>query len=198
VTVARFSAQPTDTGLYRREHEHDACGVALVATMRGSAGHDIVAYFPSLSSRTVVYKGMFTTAAAGRVLPRPVRRALRVGTGAGAQPLQHQHLPVVAAGAPVPVHRPQRRDQHRAGQPQLDAHAREPCWPATCVPGLERAFPICTPGASDSATFDEVLELLHLGGRSLPHAVLMMIPEAWENHESMDAEKRRSTASTRR
>jgi hypothetical protein len=44
VTVARFSAQPTDTGLYRREHEHDACGVALVATMRGSAGHDIVAH----------------------------------------------------------------------------------------------------------------------------------------------------------
>ena len=44
MTVARFSAQPTDTGLYRREHEHDACGVALVATMRGSAGHDIVAH----------------------------------------------------------------------------------------------------------------------------------------------------------
>ena len=42
VTVALFSAQPADTGLYRREHEHDACGVAMVATMRGSAGHDIV------------------------------------------------------------------------------------------------------------------------------------------------------------
>ena len=44
MTVARFSAQPDDLGLYRREHEHDACGVALVATMRGSAGHDIVAH----------------------------------------------------------------------------------------------------------------------------------------------------------
>ncbi|MBK5332838.1 MAG: glutamate synthase large subunit, partial [Ilumatobacteraceae bacterium] len=43
---------------------------------------------------------------------------------------------------------------------------------------------------SDSATFDEVLELLHLGGRSLPHAMLMMIPEAWENHDTMDATKR--------
>ena len=41
--------------------------------------------------------------------------------------------------------------------------------------------------ARDSATFDEVLELLHLGGRSLPHAVLMMIPEAWENDAEMDA-----------
>ncbi len=42
------------------------------------------------------------------------------------------------------------------------------------------------PGASDSANFDEVLELLHLGGRTLPHAVLMMIPEAWENDAEMD------------
>ena len=55
---------------------------------------------------------------------------------------------------------------------------------------LERAFPIMTPDASDTASFDECLELLHLGGRSLPHAVLMMIPEAWENHESMPEWKR--------
>src|SRR5258708_3866364 len=55
---------------------------------------------------------------------------------------------------------------------------------------LDRIFPVATPGASDSATFDEVLELLHLAGRSLPHAVLMMIPEAWENHTEMDPAKR--------
>ena len=59
------------------------------------------------------------------------------------------------------------------------------------IPGdLDRLFPICTPEASDSASFDEVLELLHLGGRSLPHAVLMMIPEAWENHAEMDPARR--------
>lgn len=55
---------------------------------------------------------------------------------------------------------------------------------------LEKIFPVCTPGASDTARFDEVLELLHLGGRSLPHAVLMMIPEAWERAESMDPARR--------
>jgi glutamate synthase (NADPH/NADH) large chain len=55
---------------------------------------------------------------------------------------------------------------------------------------LTRLFPICTPGGSDSASFDEVLELLHLSGRSLPHAVLMMIPEAWENHTEMDEARR--------
>ncbi|HVV22448.1 MAG TPA: glutamate synthase large subunit, partial [Pseudonocardiaceae bacterium] len=48
----------------------------------------------------------------------------------------------------------------------------------------------CDPNGSDSASFDEVLELLHLGGRSLPHAVLMMIPEAWENHATMDPKRR--------
>src|SRR5204862_4536324 len=43
---------------------------------------------------------------------------------------------------------------------------------------------------SDSATFDNVLEFLVMNGRSLPHAILMMIPEPWENHESMSPEKR--------
>jgi len=65
--------------------------------------------------------------------------------------------------------------------------AREALLESSVIPGdLSRLFPICTPGASDSATFDEVLELLHLGGRSLAHAVLMMIPEAWENNRTMD------------
>src|SRR5215218_4533937 len=65
--------------------------------------------------------------------------------------------------------------------------AREALLASEVIPGdLEQLFPICTPGASDSASFDEVLELLHLGGRSLPHAMLMMIPEAWENATTMD------------
>jgi len=69
--------------------------------------------------------------------------------------------------------------------------AREALLSTDTIPGdLGRAFPVCTPGASDSASFDEVLELLHLGGRTLPHAVLMMIPEAWEHHEHMDPDKR--------
>ena len=63
--------------------------------------------------------------------------------------------------------------------------AREGVMQSDLLPGdLERAFPICTPGASDTARFDEALELLNLAGRPLHHAILMMIPEAWENHES--------------
>src|SRR5438445_2067117 len=58
------------------------------------------------------------------------------------------------------------------------------------MPDLERALPIITEGSSDTMSFDECLELLHLGGRSLAHGVLMMIPEAWENHATMSPEKR--------
>jgi glutamate synthase (NADPH/NADH) large chain len=55
---------------------------------------------------------------------------------------------------------------------------------------LDRLYPIIVPGGSDSAQFDNMLELLHLGGRSLPHAMMMMIPEAWENHTQMSEERR--------
>src|SRR4030095_3787017 len=69
--------------------------------------------------------------------------------------------------------------------------AREGKLASDVIPGdLDRLFPICTPHARDSARLDEVLDLLRLGGRSLPHAVLMMIPEAWENHAEMDPARR--------
>ena len=76
--------------------------------------------------------------------------------------------------------------------------AREALLKSDVIPGdLERLFPICTPDASDSASFDEVVELLHLAGRSLPHAMLMMIPEAWENNAVDDRIRgRTSTPST--
>src|SRR5690606_36233050 len=55
---------------------------------------------------------------------------------------------------------------------------------------LSRLEPIIDPAGSDSCRFDNIFELLHLGGRSLPHAMMMMIPEAWENDELMDPARR--------
>ena len=55
---------------------------------------------------------------------------------------------------------------------------------------LEKCFPICEPDCSDSGTFDNVLEFLLMAGRTLPEAIMMMIPEAWQNHESMYKSKR--------
>jgi len=55
---------------------------------------------------------------------------------------------------------------------------------------IKKVLPITTPGGSDSAVFDNAFELLVLGGRTLPHAAMMMIPEAWAGHESMDGDKK--------
>ena len=55
---------------------------------------------------------------------------------------------------------------------------------------IKKILPIINTDGSDSAMFDNCLELLVLAGRSLPHAMMMMIPEPWENHESMSDEKK--------
>jgi glutamate synthase domain-containing protein 2/glutamate synthase domain-containing protein 1/glutamate synthase domain-containing protein 3 len=55
---------------------------------------------------------------------------------------------------------------------------------------LKKLFPVMRDGTSDSARFDNALEFLHLGGRDLPHSMLMMIPEAWENQDDMASDRR--------
>ncbi len=55
---------------------------------------------------------------------------------------------------------------------------------------IKKLFPIVTPGGSDSASFDNVLELLYLAGREIPHAMAMLIPEAWASNEHMNPEKK--------
>jgi glutamate synthase (NADPH) large chain len=56
--------------------------------------------------------------------------------------------------------------------------------------GLDRLFPIIVPGKSDSAAFDNMVELLTLGGRTLPHSMMMMIPEAWEGNAAMSEDRK--------
>ena len=303
-----FSAQPDDVGLYRAENEHDACGVAMVATMRGSAGHDIIehaltalrnldhrgatgadplvgdgagilsqvpdaflrevvefplpgagayavglaflpvdeaeraatveaieriaaeesltvlgwrdvpiaadiigevarecmphfaqlfvssavgrqnyigldrfafclrkraeletdAYFASLSSRTLVYKGMLTTAQLEPFFPDLSHRSFESELA-----LVHSRFSTNTFPS-WPRSHPYRFIAHNGEINTVKGNrnwmsARESQLTSDIIPGdLDRLFPICTPGASDSASFDEVLELLHLGGRSLP------------------------------
>ncbi len=158
---------------------------------RGSLGEETV-YFPSLSGRTFVYKGMLTT---------PQLRAFyldlqdeRVESALG---IVHSRFSTNTFPS-WPLAHPYRRVAHNG---EINTVAGNENWMRarealikTDVFGepaqLEKIFPICTRGASDTARFDEALELLHLGGRPLHHAVLMMIPEAWERHESMDPERR--------
>ncbi|NDD97682.1 MAG: glutamate synthase subunit alpha, partial [Actinobacteria bacterium] len=146
-------------------------------------------YFPSLSSRTLIYKGMFTTPQLGAFYPDLADERVE-----SALALVHSRFSTNTFPS-WPLAHPYRFIAHNGEINTVQGNrnwmrTREALLESDLIPGLERAFPICTPGGSDSASFDEVLELLHLGGRSLPHAVLMMIPEAWENHETMDAKKR--------
>ena len=147
-------------------------------------------YFPSLSSRTMVYKGMLTTMQLPQYFPD-----LQDESCMSAIAIVHSRFSTNTFPS-WPLAHPFRFVAHngeintvRGNRNRM--HAREAMLASSKIPGdLSRLSPICTPEASDSASFDEVLELLHLGGRSLPHAVLMMIPEAWENNTTMDAAER--------
>jgi len=148
------------------------------------------AYFPSLSTRTLVYKGMLTTPQLPAFFPDLLDERVE-----SALALVHSRFSTNTFPS-WPLAHPFRYVAHNGEINTVQGNrnwmrAREALLASDVLPGdLERIFPICTPGSSDSATFDEALELLHMGGYSLPHAVLMMIPEAWENHESMSVEKK--------
>jgi glutamate synthase (NADPH/NADH) large chain len=148
-------------------------------------------YFPSLSSRTLVYKGMLTTPQLGDFFAdlrdERFESAIclvhsRFSTNTfPSWPLAHPYRFVAHNGEINTVQGNQNWMRAR------EALIASPLFPRGDTPAdLDRIFPICTPGASDTARLDEALELLHLGGYSLPHAMLMMIPEAWENHQHMD------------
>ncbi|WP_392426166.1 glutamate synthase large subunit [Barrientosiimonas humi] len=162
----------------------------LAFCVRKRAEHELKVYFASLSSRTLVYKGMLTT---GQL--EPFFPDLSDGRFATELALVHSRFSTNTFPS-WPLAHPYRYIAHNGEINTVKGNrnwmnARESMLASDVIPGdLSRLYPICTPGASDSATFDEVLELLHLGGRSLPHAVLMMIPEAWENHQQMDPARR--------
>lgn len=147
-------------------------------------------YFPSLSSRTLVYKGMLTTNQLGAFFLDFADESMTSALG-----LVHSRFSTNTFPS-WPLAHPYRLIAHNGEINTVKGNrnwmrAREAFLESDLIPGdLNRIFPICTPGASDSASFDECLELLHMSGRSLPHAVLMMIPEAWENHDEMDPARR--------
>ncbi|MDW3179450.1 MAG: glutamate synthase large subunit [Acidimicrobiia bacterium] len=175
----------------RFEHEiHLEAGEDEINEAMGGASsmHDGV-YFPSLSARTIVYKGMLTTPQLGSfytdLRDERFESAIalvhsRFSTNTfPSWPLAHPYR-LVAHNGEINTIRGN-RNWMKARQSMLSSEL--------FGDRLERAFPICTPGASDTAGFDECLELLTLSGYSLPEAILMMIPEPWENHASMEADR---------
>ncbi|MEU3456112.1 glutamate synthase large subunit [Micromonospora sp. NPDC006766] len=156
---------------------------------RETAERGVPAYFPSLSARTMVWKGMLTPDQLPAFYPELTDERV-----VSAIALVHSRFSTNTFPS-WPLAHPYRFIAHNGEINTIRGNrnwmqAREALLRTPNVPGnLRRLFPVCTPGGSDSANFDEVLELLHLAGRSLPHAVLMMIPEAWENDPDLRADK---------
>jgi glutamate synthase (NADPH/NADH) large chain len=162
----------------------------LAFCLRKRVEHSLPIYFPSLSSQTIVYKGMLTTGQLEEFFPELTDERV-------VSPLALVHSRFSTNTFPSwPLAHPYRFIAHNGEINTVKGNrnwmrAREALLASEEIPGdISRLFPIIDEHGSDSASFDEVLELLYLGGRSLPHSVLMMIPEAWENHSSMPENRR--------
>ncbi len=153
-----------------------------------AAGEDLA--IPSMSSRTLVYKGMLTSPQLPRYFPD-----LRDERIASALALVHSRFSTNTFPSWELAH-PYRLIAHNGEINTLRGNvnwmrARESQLHSELFgDDLHKLMPVVQPGGSDSATFDNVLELLLLAGRSLPHALMMMIPEAWEGREDMAPELR--------
>ena len=149
--------------------------------------HETGVYLPSLSTRTIVYKGMVTTLQLPEFYvdladPRFCSRFAIVHSRYSTNTFPSWHLAqplrLVAHNGEINTVRGN-RNWMRAREAQLES---------PLLGDIAPLLPICSPGGSDSASFDEVLELLVMSGRSLPHALAMMVPEAWEANAELDAE----------
>ena len=148
-----------------------------------AAGPDLV--IPSFSSRTIVYKGMLT---APQLLGYyPDLQDARTKT---ALALVHSRFSTNTFPSWELAH-PYRLIAHNGEINTLRGNvnwmrARESQLASELFgDDLEKVLPVVRPAGSDSATFDNVLELLVLAGRSLPHALMMMVPEAWEERDDL-------------
>jgi glutamate synthase domain-containing protein 2/glutamate synthase domain-containing protein 1/glutamate synthase domain-containing protein 3 len=175
---------PFERKLYviRKRIEHEA------DTLPISAASKKLFYIVSLSANTLIYKGMLTAGQIERMFPDLTDPEME-----SALALVHQRFSTNTFPS-WPLAHPYRYIAHNGEINTLRGNinwmrAREGLL-ASSVLGddLRKILPVIREGGSDTATFDNVLEFLVMSGRSLPHAILMMIPEPWAGHESMSPE----------
>ena len=157
--------------------------------LRKRSEREIGIYHPSLSARTIVYKGMVTT-----LQLEPFYPDLSDPRFSSTLALVHSRFSTNTFPS-WPLAHPFRFIAHNGEINTVKGNAnwmaaRESQLSHEALGDIDQLKPIVTPGASDSATFDEVLELLVLSGRSLPHAMMMMIPGAWEKQLDLDPQLR--------
>jgi glutamate synthase (ferredoxin) len=147
-------------------------------------------YVVSLSSQTLIYKGMLTADQIERMFPDLADPELETALA-----LVHQRFSTNTFPS-WPLAHPYRYVAHNGEINTLRGninwmHAREALLESDVFgDDLKKILPVIREGGSDTATFDNVLEFLVMAGRSLPHAVLMMIPEPWQHDETMSPERR--------
>ncbi|MCG3175739.1 MAG: Ferredoxin-dependent glutamate synthase 1 [Candidatus Omnitrophica bacterium] len=147
-------------------------------------------YIPSLSARTIVYKGMLMSEQVDQFYPE--LKDERVVSALG---LVHSRFSTNTFPSWERSH-PYRFIAHNGEINTLRGnvnwmHARQAmCESPLFGADIKKLLPVIDEDGSDSAMFDNCLEFLALGGRTLPHAVMMMIPEPWSNHETMDPAKK--------
>ncbi|HPX60248.1 MAG TPA: glutamate synthase large subunit [Deltaproteobacteria bacterium] len=147
-------------------------------------------YVSSISTRTIIYKGMLMPVQVDQYFPD-----LRDPEMVSALALVHSRFSTNTFPSWDRAH-PYHFMAHNGEINTLRGnvnwmHARESLLNTELFgDDIGKLMPIINPNGSDSAMFDNCVELLVMGGRSLPHAVMMMVPEPWENHEDMNPEKR--------
>ena len=147
-------------------------------------------YIVSLSARTLLYKGMLTA----RQL-EPMFSDLSDEAFETSLALVHQRFSTNTFPS-WPLAHPYRYIAHNGEINTLRGNinwmrARESLLRSEALgEDLKKVLPIIREGGSDTATFDNVLEMLVMAGRTLPHAILMMIPEPWSGNEEMDADRK--------
>jgi glutamate synthase (ferredoxin) len=149
------------------------------------------AYVPSLSCNTLIYKGMLSADQIETMYPDLIDPDME-----SALALVHHRFSTNTFPS-WPLAHPYRYIAHNGEINTLRGNinwmrAREALCRSDVLDDtdLRKVLPVTRDGLSDTATFDNVLEFLVMNGRPLPHAILMMIPEPWQNHESMSAERR--------
>jgi len=147
-------------------------------------------YIASLSSQTIVYKGMLIADQVTTMFPDLADPDVE-----SALALVHSRFSTNTFPS-WPLAHPYRYVAHNGEINTLRGNinwmrARESlCRSELLGDDLQKLFPVAREGQSDTATFDNVLEFLVMTGRSLPHAILMMIPEPWSKHESMSPDRK--------
>jgi glutamate synthase (ferredoxin) len=147
-------------------------------------------YVCSLSSRTIIYKGMLMPVQVDKYYPE-----LRDPAMESAIALVHSRFSTNTFPSwdrAHPYHYLAHNGEINTLRGNLNwMNARQHLFASGLFgDNIKKVLPIINTRGSDSAMFDNCLELLVMGGRSLPHAVMMMVPEPWENRSDMSEEKR--------